>query len=251
VLRLIVDLFGEDVVGSRLWSVASTGFEKNAEAKTVEGDHLPGADRLPLLPEQRARLRAGDEQLLASRRPEGLVDAHTCLCEPTDSPHLVWLGTASELGAISMFWYCFASASDPRSVRDGLRHAHAHALLPGRWAGRASRLLPRGAQVRRLDAPRGRRVRGAVNKNKIWLERTRSRLLSAGRDRARAVGPGAARIQRRLGPRNASPTSPMPSATSRAGLLRGDVYAATACMEEMRESTKIVGSASTGSKDGG
>jgi NADH-quinone oxidoreductase subunit D len=46
------------------------------------------------------------------------------LCELTRiHSHLVWLGTAAlELGAISMFWYCFRERDrHPRSVRAGGR----------------------------------------------------------------------------------------------------------------------------------
>ena len=50
-----------------------------------------------------------------------------------------------------------------RPLRTGHRGPHAHAVLPGRRAGRGHpvRLLRRGAQVLRLDAEGGRRLRSA------------------------------------------------------------------------------------------
>ena len=55
--------------------------------------------------------------------------------------------TALDLGAISMLWYCFRERdTDPRPVRDVVRPAHAHALLPGR---RRHRGHPRRLRARR------------------------------------------------------------------------------------------------------
>ena len=48
--------------------------------------------------------------------------------------HLVWLGTSAlDLGAISMFWYCFREREQILDLFEYvLGPAHAHALLPGR-----------------------------------------------------------------------------------------------------------------------
>ena len=43
--------------------------EEHGAEDLVEGDHLPAADRLPLLPEQRARLRARDREAARARDP--------------------------------------------------------------------------------------------------------------------------------------------------------------------------------------
>ena len=55
-----------------------TGFEKNMEQKTWwKAITYPRADRLPLLPEQRARLRARDREAARARdAAEGDLDAH-------------------------------------------------------------------------------------------------------------------------------------------------------------------------------
>ena len=69
VLRLIVDLHGEDVVGleavDRL--PAHRLREEHGAEDVVEGDHVPGAHRLRLVPEQRARLRARDRAAARAR----------------------------------------------------------------------------------------------------------------------------------------------------------------------------------------
>ena len=43
--------------------------EEHGAEDVVEGDHVPGADRLRLLPEQRARLRARDREAARDRGP--------------------------------------------------------------------------------------------------------------------------------------------------------------------------------------
>ena len=91
--------------------------------------------------------------------------------------HLVWLGTSMlDLGAISMFWYCFREReTDPRPVRVLLRPAHAHALLPGRrrHRGHPGRLGGQGARVLRGDARRADQYAAILEKNEIVLQRLR------------------------------------------------------------------------------
>ena len=51
--------------------------EEHGAEDVVEGDHLPRADRLPVVPEQRARLRARDREAARDRdAAEGGLDAH-------------------------------------------------------------------------------------------------------------------------------------------------------------------------------
>ena len=121
------------------------------EQKTlVEGDHLPGADRLPLLPGQRARLRARDREAARARdAAEGLVDAHLPVRAEPDplAPRLARHGRARAGRDLDVLVLLPRARADPRPLRDGLRDAHAHALLPGRRArrGHPARVLPRGA----------------------------------------------------------------------------------------------------------
>src|SRR5205085_4058068 len=111
VLRLVVDLNGEDVVGlEAVVGYLHTGFEKNMEAKTW-WKAITDPERIDYLSYQNNELVfvLAIEKLLGLETPPKASWMRTCLCELNRiHSHLVWLGTAAlELGAISMFWYCF------------------------------------------------------------------------------------------------------------------------------------------------
>ena len=73
VLRLVVDLDGETVAGiEAVIGYLHTGFEKTMEAEVVvEVRHVPRADRLPLVPGERARVRARDREAARDRGARG------------------------------------------------------------------------------------------------------------------------------------------------------------------------------------
>src|SRR6184192_3923492 len=111
VLRLIVDLHGEEVVGlEAVIGYLHTGFEKNMEQKTW-WKAITYPERIDYLSFQNNELVfvLAIEHLLQIEVPPKATWMRTCLCELNRiHSHLVWLGTAAlELGAISMFWYCF------------------------------------------------------------------------------------------------------------------------------------------------
>ena len=111
VLRLIVDLHGEEVVGvSAVIGYLHTGFEKSMESKTYWKD-VTFPERIDYVGYQNNGLVyvLAVEQLLEIEVPPRATWMRMLLCELTRiHSHLVWLGTAAlELGAISMFWYCF------------------------------------------------------------------------------------------------------------------------------------------------
>jgi NADH-quinone oxidoreductase subunit D len=111
VLRLIVDLSGEEVVGlSAVIGYLHTGFEKSMEQKTWwKGITYP--ERIDYVGFQNNELVfvLAIEKLLSLEVPEKATWMRMLLCELNRiHSHLVFLGTAAlELGAISMFWYCF------------------------------------------------------------------------------------------------------------------------------------------------
>jgi NADH-quinone oxidoreductase subunit D len=111
VLRLIVDLNGEEVVGlSAVIGYLHTGFEKSMEHKTWwKGITYP--ERIDYVAFQNNELVfvLAIEKLLGIEVPEKAQWMRMLLCELNRiHSHLVYLGTgALELGAISMFWYCF------------------------------------------------------------------------------------------------------------------------------------------------
>ena len=111
VLRLIVDLYGEDVTGvEAVIGYLHTGFEKNMEQKTW-WKCITYPERIDYVSYQNNEyvFVAAVEKLLDLEVPPKAVWMRTLLCELNRiHSHLVWIGTSAlELGAISMFWYAF------------------------------------------------------------------------------------------------------------------------------------------------
>jgi NADH-quinone oxidoreductase subunit D len=111
VLRLIVDLNGENVEGiEAVIGYLHTGFEKSMEQKTWwKGvTFSPRIDYVGYQSNELVYVLAV-EKLLALETPEKAVWMRMLLAELNRiHSHLVFLGTSAlELGAISMFWYCF------------------------------------------------------------------------------------------------------------------------------------------------
>jgi NADH-quinone oxidoreductase subunit D len=111
VLRLVVSLDGETVVGIRaVIGYLHTGFEKSMEQKTW-WKAITYPTRMDYLSFQQNEICfvMAIEKLLEVEPPPKAVWMRTLLAELARiHSHLVWLGTTGlELGAISMFWYCF------------------------------------------------------------------------------------------------------------------------------------------------
>src|SRR5260221_2826282 len=109
VLRLIVDLYGEDVTGlEAVVGYLHTGFEKNMEQKTW-WKCITYPERIDYVSFQNNELVfvLAIEKLLEMDVPEKATWMRMLLCELNRiHSHLVFLGTSAlELGAISMFWY--------------------------------------------------------------------------------------------------------------------------------------------------
>ena len=111
VLRLVVDLNGETVVGLRaVVGYLHTGFEKNMEQKTW-WKAITYPERIDYVAFQNNELVfvLAIEKLLELEIPPKAAWMRTLLCELNRiHSHLIWLATSAlELGAISLFWYCF------------------------------------------------------------------------------------------------------------------------------------------------
>jgi NADH-quinone oxidoreductase subunit D len=111
VLRLIIDLNGEQVEGlEAVIGYLHTGFEKSMEQKTWwKGvTFSPRIDYVGYQSNELVYVLAV-EKLLGMEIPEKAVWMRMLLSELNRiHSHLVFLGTSAlELGAISMFWYCF------------------------------------------------------------------------------------------------------------------------------------------------
>jgi NADH-quinone oxidoreductase subunit D len=194
VLRLIVDLSGEEVVGiEAVIGYLHTGFEKSMEQKTWwKGITYP--ERIDYVGFQNNELVfvLAIEKLLQLEVPPKATWMRMLLCELNRiHSHLVFLGTAAlELGAISMFWYCFRE----RDLILDLSEMVAGTRMHTRYfqAGGLAEDIPRGfyPECRRFCDWMPKAIddyESLLSRNEIWLERTRGiGLLSA--DDAIALG---------------------------------------------------------------
>jgi NADH-quinone oxidoreductase subunit D len=187
VLRLIVDLDGETVVGVRaVIGYLHTGFEKNMEAKTwwKAITYGPRIDYVSFQNNELVFVLAV-EQLLQIDVPEKATWMRMLLAELNRiHSHLVWLGTSGlELGAISMFWYCFRERDqilDLFELVTGYRMHTRYFQVGGLAEDIPDGFYPECRKFidwmpRALDD-----YLGLLDRNPIWLERTKGvGLLSA------------------------------------------------------------------------
>src|SRR5262245_32341985 len=187
VLRLVVSLDGETVVGVRaVIGYLHTGFEKNMEQKTY-WKAITYPARMDYLNFQQNELVfvMAIEKLLGIEVPPKAVWMRTLLAELTRiHSHLVWLGTTGlELGAISIFWYCFRERDLILDLFEMVTGVRMHTRYF--QAGGLAEDIPPGfeRECRRFADVMPSRVdeyEGLFDNNVIFLERTRGvGLLSA------------------------------------------------------------------------
>jgi len=179
VLRLVVELNGEQVVGLRaVVGYLHTGFEKNMEQKSW-WKAITYPERIDYVSFQYNELVfvLAIEKLLGLTPPAKATWMRMLLCELTRiHSHLVWLGTAAlELGAISMFWYCFRE----RDLILDLFELVAGARMHTRYfqAGGLAEDIPRGfyPECRKFVEWMPKAVddyEALLSRNQIWLKRT-------------------------------------------------------------------------------
>ena len=187
VLRLVVDLNGEDVVGLRaVIGYLHTGFEKTMEHKTwwKAITYGPRMDYVAFQANELVFVLA-IEKLLGLEVPPKAVWMRTLLAELNRiHSHLVWLATSAlELGAISVFWYCFRERDAVLDLFELVAGYRMHTRYF--QTGGLAEDIPPGfyPECRKLVE----RMPGAIEeyealltRNEIWLERTRGLgLLSA------------------------------------------------------------------------
>jgi NADH-quinone oxidoreductase subunit D len=251
VLRLVVDLHGEEVVGlAAVIGYLHTGFEKNMEQKSW-WKAITYAPRIDYLSFQNNELVfvLAVEKLLEIEVPSRATWMRMLLAELNRiHSHLVWLGTAAlELGAISMFWYCFRERDRILDLFELVAGARMHTryfqvgglaedVPTGFWdeCAKFVEVMPKAVDD----------YEALVDRNEIWLERTQGiGLLSA--DDAIALGQSGP-VLRGSGVdwdlRRAEPYLAYDQVDFQVPVYQeGDVYARYRVrMEEMRESVKIV-----------
>jgi NADH-quinone oxidoreductase subunit D len=187
VLRLVVDLDGEQVAGIRaVIGYLHTGFEKTMEAKSW-WKSITYPARIDYLSFQSMELEyvLAIEKLLGLEVPRRATWARMALAELNRiHSHLVWLGTtALEIGAISLFWYAFDDRDailDLFELAGGTRFHTRYVQVGG-----LAEDLPPGftEQARRFCDAMPRSVdeyEALLDRQVIWLERTKGiGLLSA------------------------------------------------------------------------
>ena len=194
VLRLIVDLHGEDVVGlEAVVGYLHTGFEKNMEQKSFwkAVTYAPRMDYLAFQANEYAYV-AAVEKLLAIEVPPKATWMRTLLLELNRiHSHLIWLGTgALEIGAIGLLWYCFNARDDVLDLFELVGGTRMHTRYF--QAGGLAEDIPRGffTECRRFADEFPKTIdmyETLLTNQKIWLKRTRGLgLLSA--DDAIALG---------------------------------------------------------------
>jgi NADH-quinone oxidoreductase subunit D len=251
VLRLVIELDGETVVGLRaVIGYLHTGFEKNMEQKTW-WKAITYAPRMDYVAFQNNELVfvLAIEKLLDIQVPRKATWMRMLLAELNRiHSHLVWLGTSGlELGAISMFWYCFREREQILDLFELVTGARMHTRYF--QAGGLAEDIPRGfyPECRKLVERMPDAVdeyEQLVDRNKIWLERTVGvGLLSA--DDAIALAQSGP-VLRASGVdwdlRREQPYLAYDEVDFRVPVYEhGDVYDRYRVhMEEMRESTRIV-----------
>ena len=179
VLRLIVDLDGEEVVGlSAVIGYLHTGFEKNMEQKTW-WKAITYPERIDYVGYQNNELVfvLAIEKLLAMEVPEKATWMRMLLCELNRiHSHLVYLGTSAlELGAISMFWYCFRERETILDLFELVTGQRMHTRYF--QAGGLAEDIPVGffPEARKFVETMPKALGdylALLDRNQIWLERT-------------------------------------------------------------------------------
>jgi NADH-quinone oxidoreductase subunit D len=261
VLRLVVDLNGERVVGLRaVVGYLHTGFEKNMEHKTY-WKAITYPERIDYVSFQNNELVfvLAIEKLLEIETPPKAAWMRMLLCELNRiHSHLVWLGTAAlELGAISMFWYCFRERDAILDLFELVTGARMHTRYF--QAGGLAEDIPAGfySECRRFADVMEDRVdeyEDILSRQAIWLERTQGVGFLSAAD-AIALGQSGP-VLRGSGVnwdlRKAEPYLVYDEVNFEVPVYpEGDVYARYKVhMDEMRQSTRIVQQALDGMPEG-
>jgi NADH-quinone oxidoreductase subunit D len=179
VLRLVLELEGETVVHS-LYDIGylHTGFEKSFEHLTYSQD-ITLTDRMDYLAPLSNNLGfcLAVERLLDLEIPPRAQWIRVLLTELTRiQSHLVWLGThAIDLGAMSMFLYCFREREDILHIFEmvsGQRMMTSYFRIGGLALEPPLAWLKRVEKFVKKFPERLEEYEGLLKNNPIWLRRT-------------------------------------------------------------------------------
>ena len=251
VLRLVLELDGEVIQRADPHiGLLHRGTEKFVEQRPYL-QSIPYFDRLdyvsPMMQEHAFVLAV--EKLLGIEAPQKAVWMRMLLAELNRiHSHLIWLATAAlELGAISMFWYCFRERDLILDLFELVTGARMHTRYF--QAGGLAEDIPRGfyPECRKFVERMPKAVdeyEAILDRNEIWMERTQGLGLLSAAD-AIALGQSGP-VLRASGVdwdlRKAQPYLAYDRVDFEVPVHpHGDVYDRYRVhMEEMRQSTRIV-----------
>jgi len=257
VLRLVLELDGETVVRA-LYDIGylHTGFEKSFEKLTYSQD-ITLTDRMDYLAPLSNNLGfcLAVEKLLDLEIPPRAQWVRVLLTELTRiQSHLVWLGThAIDLGAMSVFLYCFREREDILKIFEmvsGQRMMTSYFRIGGLALEPPLGWLQRVAQFLKKFPGRLDEYEGLLARNPIWLRRTQGIGRISGED-AIALGVSGPSLRGsgvKWDIRKSQPYSSYDKFSFEVPTRpEGDVYARYRVrIAEMRESLKIVEQAREG-----
>jgi NADH-quinone oxidoreductase subunit D len=180
VLRVALELDGENVVACKpIIGYLHTGMEKQAEYKTYT-QSIPQTDRMDYLSPMSNNLALclSAEKLLGVTVPERVQAIRVLLTELTRiSAHCVWLGThAIDIGALTVFWYCFREREKVLSIYDmvaGARMTSSYFRVGGLAMDLPAGFLDRCEKFIDEMPAHIDEYESLLTKNPIWIARTR------------------------------------------------------------------------------
>jgi NADH-quinone oxidoreductase subunit D len=179
VLRLVIELDGETVVSLKpVMGYLHTGMEKTMEGKNYTKG-ITVTDRMDYLSPLGNNMAyvSAVERIMGIEVPERAQVLRLILLELTRiSSHLVWLGThAIDLGAMSVFLYCFREREKLLDVNDmiaGSRMTPSYFRIGGFFQDVPETFVP---YVRKFcdEFPTALgEYQSLLSKNRIWMKRT-------------------------------------------------------------------------------
>ena len=180
VLRVALELDGETVIACKpIIGYLHTGMEKQAEYKTYT-QSIPQTDRMDYLSPMSNNLALclAAERLLGIEAPPRAQAIRVLLTELTRiSAHCVWLGThAIDIGAMTVFWYCFREREKVLSIYDqvaGARMTSSYFRVGGLAMDLPDGALERCEKFVDEMPAHVDEYESLLSKNPIWLARTK------------------------------------------------------------------------------
>ncbi|GAC1323924.1 MAG: NADH dehydrogenase (quinone) subunit D [Chloroflexota bacterium] len=261
VLRLRLELDGETVINMQPdIGYLHTGIEKTAERLKYQ-QAIVLTDRMGYLDNMLDELAyvLAAEKLLGIEVPERVKWVRVLLAElERVSSHLVWLGThALDLGAMSVFMYCFRERErilDIKETISGVRLMTSYIRIGGLMADLPAQFEPMVRDFLAFMPARVDEYEELLTRNELFVERTKDVgilpadvAIDMGCSGPTLRGSGVPYDLRRMSPYSGYENFDFNVITG----TRGDVYDRFQCrIAEMRESLKIIQQAIDGLPEG-